>query len=633
VTWLGLGPKYLLWLGLACALVVFALYRLRDYRKTIVVPSLAHFKAQLNQRSYTPQSLRRWLSIALQLLLLALLLLALGDPARAPARDSLRHVLVLVDTSASMDTLENSSAIGGTTRLALAQASLLRFIESLEPDTQVLLATADTDVVPVLPWTDDRLRLSLAVSHLTSRPMPSRFQNCLGQAAELLAGKSHAKMLFVTDAAGSASDTIEVPSALRNITTSALLIGKARNNVALLGLWPRRQLHQLDTVELRYTVANYGTQAQSVTIDFFAGATRLHTETLDLLAGEVKSQILALALYAAQEITAKLRPLPQSADALLLDNVAYAVVPNPRKAKLLVLSGGDLYLQAAVLADPWTIPQFVSSVAELSHAKFDALIVDGGSLPQPLTSPTLWLAPKENSSVVAKHSNLTNFGFDEWDKLHPILTGLELFDVQVTSGHALNVSATDKVLARSQKRPILTLSQQDGFPLVVLGFDPKASDFVLRPAWPLFVQQASAYLLTTQAPAPVAAVAGTLTHFAQLVPDQLANGAWQMQHPSGKVVPSIPSAGGATFVPEELGFYRLFAAGKNDAKEVIAVNLSSEAESRISPAQTLSLGAKALSAPSLAPRNAPPKLGFWLLATTIALLLIEWASYHRRVTV
>ena len=168
MTFTGLPTLQLLGLGLVSFIIIFGLYRLRDRRPTTTVASLEIYR-ELAAQHLRRRSLRQLLSILVQLLILTLLLLALSEPERRVSTEQQRHVLVLFDSSASMQVNEGTS-----TRFELAQKRLLNFIESLEPNTEVLLATIDSALTPQLPWTTDRNALRAAVKELKALPLPSR---------------------------------------------------------------------------------------------------------------------------------------------------------------------------------------------------------------------------------------------------------------------------------------------------------------------------------------------------------------------------------------------------------------------------------------------------------------------------
>ena len=115
----GVPAPVLMTVGAALAGAVTLLYLVRVRRRRVQVPFSPLWRKVLQQRSAASlwDRLKRLLSWLLQLLLLALLLLALGNPRREGDVDESRAVVVLVDTSASMQADDEQ---GGRTRLQAA---------------------------------------------------------------------------------------------------------------------------------------------------------------------------------------------------------------------------------------------------------------------------------------------------------------------------------------------------------------------------------------------------------------------------------------------------------------------------------------------------------------------------------
>src|SRR4051794_28609731 len=95
------------------------LYLLKLRRRRVIVPHAALWVAHAGERRSErwARRLRRWLSLALQLLLFGLLLLAAADPQPAAADRAGRSVVVLIDRSASMSATDEPG-----TRLGAARA-------------------------------------------------------------------------------------------------------------------------------------------------------------------------------------------------------------------------------------------------------------------------------------------------------------------------------------------------------------------------------------------------------------------------------------------------------------------------------------------------------------------------------
>src|SRR5438105_11036357 len=96
----------------AVGVAVVGLYILKLRRRTVAVPFSPLWQRILKDKEATSlfSKLKRLLSLLLQLALLALLVLALGDPRAAATLVKGRTVVLLVDASASMQATDVAPA-------------------------------------------------------------------------------------------------------------------------------------------------------------------------------------------------------------------------------------------------------------------------------------------------------------------------------------------------------------------------------------------------------------------------------------------------------------------------------------------------------------------------------------------
>src|SRR5580704_5508081 len=108
--------------------VVVALYILKLRRRAVAIPFSPLWQRILRDKEATSlfSKLKRLLSLLLQLALLALLVLALGDPRAAASLMKGRTVIVLVDASASMQATDVAP-----TRLEAAKAEVKKIVRGL----------------------------------------------------------------------------------------------------------------------------------------------------------------------------------------------------------------------------------------------------------------------------------------------------------------------------------------------------------------------------------------------------------------------------------------------------------------------------------------------------------------------
>ena len=147
----------------AAAACTVVLYILRLRRRPVAVAFSPIWQRVLGARESSRlfSQLKRWLSLLLQLALLALLALALGDPRFVARSSEARHLVVLLDGSASM--LASDLPHG---RLAAAKEAVAQLIAGLGPADSMLIAQMDAGVTPLTTMTDDVAELGAALERV-----------------------------------------------------------------------------------------------------------------------------------------------------------------------------------------------------------------------------------------------------------------------------------------------------------------------------------------------------------------------------------------------------------------------------------------------------------------------------------
>src|SRR5688572_13061205 len=163
-------------------------------------------------------------------------------------------------------------------------------------------------------------------------------------------------------------------------------------------------------------------------------------------------------------------------------------MPESGRSRVLVVTPGNTYLEAALLLDEYLDVTLLAPEKYPPAQGFDVTIFDGVAPPVAKhTGSALYLAPPAQGSPVPLGKRIEMFGFDTWDKKSPIVRWTALGDIQVAHGNTFKPEQGDRVVGASDLGPILVAGRRAGRKFVALGFDPRNSDFVLRVAWPLFV--------------------------------------------------------------------------------------------------------------------------------------------------
>ncbi|HTA18109.1 MAG TPA: BatA and WFA domain-containing protein [Polyangia bacterium] len=628
----GLSAGAAVGLAVAGAVALTGLYLLRPRRQRVVVAFAPLWAPGAGERRSErwARKLRRWLSLALQLAIFGLLLLAAADPRPAGADRAGRTVVVLVDRSASMSATDEPG-----TRLAVARTMARALVAGLGPADRALVASFAADVTVGSGFETDAGRLGRAVDRVTESEEPGDLGRALAFAASMLRGQPHPQIVLVSDGGFSDDARAQVRWTDRGASSTPSLagidvrfapVGRRARNVAILAFGARRLPGDPTSAEASATVRNFGDAPAIVTLEIATaddGARLVDRAKLTLAAGETRRHVLP-AVAAGARLEARL----VESDDLALDDRAYAAAPGLERRRVLRVGAPNLYLDGALLSlgEAITVSGARADVAETSRARwdaYDAVIFDGvAPTPAPTRGHFLYLAPRGPGSPFAVRGTVKDPVIADVRKGHPLLRQLELADVNIAEAARLALEPGDAAVASAFGAPLIVARERPGLRVAALAFDVRRSDLPMRTAFPLLVANAIGWLAGDDAREVMPGIVGATAR----VPAPRGATHVDVRDPSGARA-RWPVVGDVVEIPiRRAGFYRVGTV-------TVAANVGDAVESETTPVQTLVLAGRTLTPPDPPTRHRRRPLANWALVAAAALLLIEWATTHRRWTV
>jgi hypothetical protein len=661
----------------AAAAMATALYILKLRRRTVAVPFSKLWEKILKDKEATSlfSRLKRLLSLLVQLALLALLAFALGDPRAAATIIKGRNLVVLVDASASMQATDVAPA---KNRLDAAKDEVKKVIRGLGGSDRMLIAQMDAAVTPLGPTSSDTSELERALDAIKPTDARADFPRALRFATDSLRNTENAEIVVVSDGrlgeAVDASGKVHLPDDLK---LTYLPIGRGTRNVGITAFSVRRYPLDKSRYEVMLEVTNTGPETEDVELSLFADPAGFRSPEgaavgsgdkvgdgqlvdltkLRLKPGERLPRFYPNLSGASRALEAKLAPIGKSVDELPADNVAYALLPERRRAKVVVVTPGNTYLEAALLLDEYLDVQVVSpkdyaQKVAASGAKIDVVVFDGATPADAPRAHAIYLDPRGPGSPVKVEGELKNPGFDRIERKHPIVRWTALDDVNVAKGHKLVPQPGDKVVGASADGPILVTGQRGGYKFVAIGFDPRESDLPLRVAWPLLLLNSVNFFTDEDSQY----ISSFRTGDVWRVPVVTQSGQAKLKGPiPGKSEPEVVvpvHEGRAVYLGERAGFYELAGTegsdkaasdAKTDTKPeakgepattaAFAANLLDADESSIEAAKELVVDGKKAGTLSGFQIGVRREIWIYLLIAALLLTAVEWITYHRRITV
>jgi len=625
--------------GAAVAAILTGLYLLKLRRRRVLVPFAPLWLPAGGERrsERLARRLRRWLSLLLQLVFVALILIAGADPRSAKVDRSGRSLLILVDRSASMSATDEDGP-----RLARARTIARELATGLGGADRVMVASFASGITAESGFETDAARLGAAVDRIAPSEEPGDLGRALDFAGAVLRGRPRPTLIIVSDGAFGADDLARAAAHAAGIDARFARVGKRADNLALLSFAARRYPADPSSVEAAVVVQSFRDRASDVVLEITAGADARLVDRVRLHLAPHERVRHLLPDVAAPD-TRLVAHLIDTGDDLPADDRAYAVVPGIARARVLRVGDADLFLDGALLSlgDGVSVHRRAARDLEAtrgSWSHYDAVIFDGVMpSPPPASGHFIYLDPHGPASPFPDRGVVRDPIISDTQKGHALLRHLSLADLNIGEARRLALGAGDEAIASALNVPLILTRARPEVRVVALAFDIRHSDLPMRAAFPLLLSNAIGWLGAPTAPEAESLRTGRSLRV--LLPDSGAERPEvAVTDPSG-VTRTVAAQAGAIEIPvAHPGFYRVAAPPAAPGAPVrtaqtLAANLADATESDTAPAAKLVVAGQTLRPPDPPVRRARRPIWWWALIAAAALSLAEWWTYHRRWTV
>lgn len=660
--------------------LIIMLYFLKLRRQPVQVPSTYLWRRTIEDLHVNSiwQRLRKNLLLLLQLLVVLLLILACLRPGYRGEETLGRRSIILIDNSCSMQATDV-----GTSRLDEARQRAYEMIETLGQGDDLtegpsssfssslgLSGSSSKDVAMVIAFNDradvkqgftaDKSKLRAAVDSI----LPTNRTTDLNEALRAASGLANPGRTSQIDDMADIQVAEAIPAKLYilsdgkfappqmdlgNLTAEYIPIGSdAANNVAILAFTVERNLEKDGRIEAFARIENFGTDTAQVSVSL-----SLDGELIDASDVEIEAASSTGVNFEIGEVAeGKLKLELDVDDDMKFDNIAFAGLDPPRQLEMLLVSSGNAALetalgteQAQALASIRTLGPDSLDTPEYKQlaesGEIDLIVYDRCSPPSMPQANTLFLGAIPPGDTWKASDPTGPVFIIDINRAHPMLQYVDMGTVRIVEGRSLELPPGGTELLRSDTGVLLGIAPRDAYQDAVLGMPlmretddgiAPNTNWPIKPSFPVFVLNSLEFL------GGAVANAGSKT----IKPGQnavlnLANRYDKVNviDPAGKTV-KLDRNGQPQLIytqTDELGFYETKPAEADRLLQLFTVNLFSEQESNITPAQDVTIGAQNVEASKAATDIMRFEIWRWLLAVALAVLTLEWYLYNRRVAV
>jgi hypothetical protein len=493
---------------------IIALYFLKLRRRPVQVPSTLLWRRSLEDLHVNSlfQRLRRNLLLFLQLLVVLLAMIALMGPRVRGTTGQGARFVIAIDNSASMAATDVAP-----TRLARAKLEAKKVVDGMAADDLAMVIAFGDRARIVSNYTGDRRALLRRIDDLAQ----SEGTTSLRDALQVAAGLANPNKQFGEVPEGVVATSIVTPKllvytdggfpdvegfSLGNLEPEVIVIGppapplprkpaetttetKPRvpsDNVAILALQTRRSDEKPDLFQVFGRVHNFRaepveTEARLLRHDPdkpAAEGTLIDAIALKLPAQSEQSFKFDLPSVGLTELEVRLDVV----DAQPLDNRAFALIGNPRKAQVLLVTPGNRYLVDTLLT-PTASERADVAVATPAEAKadpvardikggrYDLVIYDQFRPDAPPEANALYFGVMPPGPAYEKTRILDRPVILDWDVSHPLMQYIrDLPTVVILKAIGVEPPIGSTVLMESNLGPLAFIAPREGYSDTVVTF-------------------------------------------------------------------------------------------------------------------------------------------------------------------
>ena len=417
-------------------------------------------------------------------------------------------------------------------------------------------------------------------------------------------------------------------------------IGESEDNVAIVAMEARRSYRKMQEVSVFATLVNYGPKPArcDVQLSLDGDIRSVRTVTVPPRGNDEKSELKQISLSfelihggAGVVGVRQMRP-----DGLAADDVAWAVLPPPKKLAVLLVTRGDWGLQTGLKSCSLRELKIVTpeEFAAMDHASmtieqpYDVIVLDGVAPAQLPRCRYLVFGPPPKASGVGLTGALGPQAVVDWRERHPVMQHLNLANVVVSKAHKLDVPRDGVLLAEFGDGPAIALVNRSGSTFILAAFDAMNSNWPWKVSFVMFCQNAVNYLgmEIAQGEQRALKVGDAIT-----IRADAAAGKAAVTGPNDlKTDVTIDPSGTVRFPgTERVGVYTVAVPGRPD--ELFAVNLLNAAESDIAALDQVEVSGQAVEASQSVVRRTAQEVWPWLVVAALVLACVEWVVYNSKV--
>ena len=456
--------------------LITALYLLdRSKRKRIVSTLRFWTPAPQSEQQHRRKSVQEPWSLLLQLLSLALILLALAQLVWGTRGAQSRNHVLLLDVSSA--TAQQS---GDGTILQREKSLAREYLSRMSRADSVMVIRADDLATPVTPFTKDQARLETAINESPQSYSALDLDRALSyaqQAQKWSDGAPGELVYFGPKRVRELPTQNSIPAGLRVISVDA-----SKENCGISGMEiARGEVGKTWRATVR--MKNYGSEPRAVRLLLRFENSAFSPRNLTLRPAQEATAEFEFVTNKAGRLAADIEPR----DALPLDDHASVVLPDNRATRVYVVTNRPEVWRPLLGANSHLDVRYLAPSQYEPSPGADLLVLDQVAPPSPPKIASLWVNPPKDHSPVPVTSSVTEQVIQHWNSDTELGTGLRTKDFRLAQSNIFRLSPNDFAVASVGAGAVVVVrpAAENHPKVAVTGFDLLSGHLRFEVAGPL----------------------------------------------------------------------------------------------------------------------------------------------------
>ena len=459
--------------------MIILIHSLKPKPKPLRVSNLFLWKKALKDKKDGIQFLKVNINLPLlfQILFIIMAALALINPIWIYESDIKGNVVIVIDSSASM----NTRTANGT-RFEVAKNKVSLLLNDISDVNKVMVIEASHKPVLLQNFTSDLTNIKTMVSDLQPTEIPGNLMASVYFGLSLMNYERGDQMIVYTDAAG--QNTEELLSLNSAIKLEIIKGGDSNIGITKFNFRPDIELNE--QYEMILEVQNFNKRPAICPVNVFLNAQNIYSKTIGLKAREKK-----LLIFPFQGTEGIIEASLAINDDFHVDNKAFAVIEKSKKIKVLLVGLENYFLQRLLETKANIKLEIVSTIdpafLKARQKDFDIIILDR------TISPEI-----KSGNIISIQSPIANLPFhldqiettpmiQDWDREHPILKHVNLSSLKIAEFYQIRDNEDLIPIVTSDQSGLIFAYQTPKLKVIFFSFDLLKSDLPLKVGFPIMV--------------------------------------------------------------------------------------------------------------------------------------------------